>query len=415
MAPDRRCRLSIVSITRVADDRVKEAVQQAIDLVDGLSVMEPGMTVLIKPNLVKPSPSGSGVVTDARVTEAVVEAVLAHNPGRVIIGEGSSVGYDLPGQVDSLTAMEVNGVADVARRYGLAMVDLNHDDPVEVHAPDAYVMHTFKVARTAYEADVIVDLPVLKTHSRTGITCGLKNMKGVLPGYEKRRTHTLGLDRGIVDLNRVMKPHLTVVDGLVGLGGTHTREEDRMALACIVAGTDVVAVDAVCATLMGFDVDEILHVRLADEANLGEADLDCIQVYGERITAVARPFVPYAEAARRRFGSATIIEKASCTGCYGEMESAFLYLEKAGFTDRLKELVLVMGTPDEVPDLEGTPVIVGKCPADYKHLGIWVPGCPPHGIKITDAICDALGIDKAVVHEVIEELHRIEGQAPARP
>jgi len=97
------------------------------------------------------------------------------------------------------------------------------------------------------------------------------------------------------------------------------------------------------------------------------------------------------------------------------MESAFLYLEKAGFTDRLKELVLVMGTPDEVPDLEGTPVIVGKCPADYKHLGIWVPGCPPHGIKITDAICDALGIDKAVVHEVIEELHRIEGQAPARP
>ncbi len=66
-------------------------------------------------------------------------------------------------------------------------------------------MHTFKVARTAYEADVIVDLPV-KTHSRTGITCGLKNIrKGVLPGYEKRRTHTLGLDRGIVDLNRVMK------------------------------------------------------------------------------------------------------------------------------------------------------------------------------------------------------------------
>jgi uncharacterized protein (DUF362 family) len=403
--------MSIVSIAKVHNGEVVEAVRHAVELIDGLSALDPGATVLIKPNLVKPSPSGSGIITDARVTEAVVQAVLAHNPERITIGEGSSVGYDLPGRVDSLTAMEVSGTADVARRHGLPMVDLNRDEPVEVHAPDAYVMATFNVARTAYEADFIVDLPVLKTHGRTGITCGLKNMKGVLPGYEKRRTHTLGLDRGIVDLNRVMKPHLTVVDGLVGLAGTHTRAEDRMALACIVASTDVVAVDAVCATLMGFDVDEILHVRLADEAGLGEADLDRIQIYGERIAAIARPFLPYAEAARRRFGSATIIEKASCTGCYGEMESAFFYLEKAGFTDRLKELVLVMGTPDEVPDLEGTPVIVGKCPSDHKHLGIWVPGCPPHGIKITDAICDALGLDKAVVHEVIEELHRIEEHA----
>jgi uncharacterized protein (DUF362 family) len=400
--------MSIVSITKAGDGRVAEAVRQAIDLVNGLSMVEPGAMVLIKPNLIKPSPSGSGVVTDWRVTEAVVEAVMGRGPGKIIIGEGSSVGYDMPGRVDSLTAMEVNGVADVARRHGLPMVDLNRDELIEVHAPDAYVMHTFNVARTAYEADVIIDLPVLKTHGRTGITCGLKNMKGVLPGYEKRRTHTLGLDRGIVDLNRVMKPHLTVVDGLVGLAGTHSRDEDRMALNCIVAGTDVVAVDAVCATLMGFDVDEILHVRLADEAGLGEADLDRIEVYGERIGAIARSFLPYAEAARRRFGSATIIEKASCTGCYGEMESAFLYLEKAGFSDRLKELVLVMGTPDSVPDLEGVPVIVGKCPSDFKHLGVWVPGCPPHGTKITDAICDALGLDKAVIHEVIEDLHRIE-------
>ncbi len=397
--------MSIVSIVKAEEGDVKRAVQRAIDLVDGFSMLKPGDTVLLKPNLVKPSPSGSGIITDARVTEAVASLVLAHGPGRVIIGEGSSVGYDFPGRVDSLTAMEKSGTADVARAYGLEMVDLNRDESVEVEAPDAFVMKTFRVARTAYEADVIIDLPVIKTHSRTGITCGLKNMKGVLPGNEKKRTHRLGLDRGIVDLNRVMKPHLTVVDGLVGRAGTHTREEDRIALDCVLAGADVVAVDAVCATLMGFDVDEILHVRLADEAGLGEADLDRIDVYGERIANVARPFQPYSEAAKEHFGDATIIEAHACTGCFGEMESAFLYLNEAGFSDKLKELVLVMGTPDEVPDLDGTPVIVGKCPSDHRHLGVWVGGCPPHGIKITDAICEALGIDKAQVHRVIDEMH----------
>ena len=403
--------MSIVSIVKVHNSRVDDAVRQAVDLVDGMSILTPGCKVLIKPNLVKPSPSGSGIITDARVTEAVVRFVLEHNPGRVIIGEGSSIGYDMPGRVDSLTAMEVSGTADVARKYGLDMVDLNRDEVVEVHAQDAYVMETFGVAKTAWEADIIIDLPVLKTHSRTGITCGLKNMKGVLPGNEKKRTHRLGLDRGIVDLNRVMKPHLTVVDGLVGRGGTHTRDEDRMTLNCIVAGADVVAVDAVCATIMGFDVDEILHIRLADEAGIGEADLDRIHVYGERIASVARPFQPYVEAAKERFGDATIIEKNSCTGCWGEMESAFLYLNQAGFSDRLKEIILVMGTPDEIPDLEGTPVIVGKCPSDFKSLGVWVGGCPPHGIKITDAVCDALGLDKEAVHAVIERLHQAEAQA----
>jgi len=397
--------MSIVSIVKVHQSHVTEAVRRAVRLVHGMSVIRPADTVLIKPNLIRPSPSGSGIITDARVTEAVVELVLEHGPKRVIIGEGSSVGYDFPGQVDSLTAMEVSGTAEVARKFGLQMIDLNHDEVVQVEAPDAYVMHTFGVARTALEADVIIDLPVIKTHARTGITCGLKNMKGVLPGKEKKRTHQLGLDRGIVDLNRVMKPHLTVVDGIVGRAGTHTRDADRVALNCIVAGTDVVAVDAICATVMGFDVEDILHIRLADEAGLGEADLDRISVYGERIANVARPFQPYADAARERFGEATIIEKNSCTGCWGEMESAFLYLNRAGFADRLKDLVLILGTPDEIPDLDSVPVIVGKCPSEHRHLGVWVGGCPPHGLRITDAICEALDIDKNEVHRVIEEMH----------
>ena len=398
--------MSIVSIVKVRDERVEEAVRRAVELAGGLeSVIPSGSRVLIKPNVVSASPSGSGNTTDARVTEAVARMALEFHPGKVTIGEGSSVGYDFPGRRDTMHCLEVSGTSEVARKLGLDVVDLNRDERVEVHAEEAFVMGTFSVARTAWEADVILDLPVVKTHVRTGITCGLKNMKGVLPGDEKKRTHRMGLDRAIVDLNRVMKPHFTVVDAIVGMEGTHMYPDDCVRLGRIMCSADVVAADAVCAAIMGFDVSQILHVNLAAEAGLGVAALDEIEVRGDSIAEAARRFVTFQEAARDRFGAATIIEKNACTGCMGEMVSTFIYLRKAGFADRLAELTLIMGTPDDVPSLSGTPVVIGKCARAYRDLGVFVPGCPPHGLAITDGACEALGIDKGVVERAIRELH----------
>jgi uncharacterized protein (DUF362 family) len=398
--------MSVVSIVKVEEEQVEDAVRRAVELVGGFAAgIPPGSTVLIKPNGVFPAPSGSGNITDARVTEAVAKLVLERDPRRVIIGEGSSVGYDFPGRMDSLHCLEVSGTADVARRLGVELVDLNRDERVAVRVEHAFVMGTFGVARTAWEADVTICVPVVKTHVRTGITCGLKNMKGVLPGDEKKRTHRLGLDRAIVDLNRVMKPDFTVVDVLVGMEGTNTYPEDRVSLGRIVSGADVVAVDAVCAAIMGFDVDHILHVKLAGEEGLGVADLRAIQVRGERIAEASRRFVPFQEAARDRFGAATIFDEKACTGCMGEIVSTFIYLKQAGFEDRLSDLTLILGTPQGVPSVSGTPVVIGKCARAHRDLGVFVPGCPPHGQKITDGACEVLGIEQEIVHRAITELH----------
>ena len=393
-----------VSIVSVEEDRVEEAVRCAVDLAGDFPDVS-GAAVLIKPNIVGPSLSGSGKITDVRVTEAVVRLVLERGPARVIVGEGSSVGYDFPGRVDSLHCLEVSGTAEVARRLGCELVDLNRDETVEVRADDAFVMDVFGVARTALEADVVVDLPVLKTHVRTGITCGLKNMKGVLPGDEKKRTHRLGLDRAIVDLNRRVRPEYTVVDAITCMQGTNTYPDDCVHLGKIAAGADVVAVDAVCTAIAGFEVDQILHVKLAGEEGLGVADLGEIEVRGESVEAIRRPFVPFQAAARAQFGGATIVEKDACTGCMGEMISTFIYLNRAGFGDRLEDLTLVLGTPDEVPPMDVDPVVVGKCARAFRERGVFVPGCPPHGFAITDAACQALGIDAQKVRRAIEELH----------
>jgi uncharacterized protein (DUF362 family) len=399
--------MSIVSIVKVKNNNVTAAIRTASELVGGFDIIQPGMTVLVKPNLVKPSPSGAGMTTDARVTDAVVQLALERHPARVIIGEGSSIGYDIVGKVDSLTCFEATGTADVARKYGVEMVDLNRDEVVWVKAKDAFVMPEFGVAKTAHDADIIIDLPVIKTHGRTGITCAMKNMKGVLPGVEKKRTHRMGLDRAIVDLNRVMKPHLVVVDALMGLSGTHTEPEDKLPFERVLCGLDAVAVDAVATAMMGFDIEEIHHVRLAGEAGVGEADLRKIEIRGDSLENAARKAVRYADAAKKHFGDITIIEQATCTGCWGEMESAILYLNRAGYHYRLKDLTLILGMPDELPPLENTPLVVGKCPMQYRNLGVYLPGCPPHGLKIADGMCEVLGIDKEEIHKVIEQLHSV--------
>jgi len=401
--------MAIVSIVSLHKDNVEAAVRKAVSLTDGFDNLGwKGAEVLIKPNSVLPVKTGTGIVTDVRVVEAVTKMALEKNPKKVIIGEGSSVGYDFKERWNSIHCMEVTGVMEVGRKLGVEVIDLNQDEQVQVEVPDAFVMERFAIAKTALEADITISVPVIKTHIRTGITCGLKNMKGVLPGDEKKRTHKLGLDKGIVDLNRVAKPTFTVVDAIVGVQGawsSHADEVDRVHLNLICAGSDVVAVDAVCATIAGFDIKDVLHVQLAAEANLGVADMDLIEVRGERIETVKTPFITFLQASRELFGAAKIIEKNTCTGCMGECVSTFIYLNKAGFHDKLADLALVMGTPDETDTLEGNPVIIGRCAKEYRHQGVFVPGCPPHGMEITDAVCDALKIDKSIVHSAIEDLH----------
>jgi hypothetical protein len=89
----------------------------------------------------------------------------------------------------------------------------------------------------------------------------------------------------------------------------------------------------------------------------------------------------------------------------GESLSTFIYLNKAGFHDTLKELTIIMGTPERVLPLKGRPVVIGSCAEEYRRMGIFVRGCPPHGMEINDAVCQALGVDRKTVQRAIFELH----------
>jgi Pyruvate/2-oxoacid:ferredoxin oxidoreductase delta subunit len=108
-----------------------------------------------------------------------------------------------------------------------------------------------------------INLPVLKTHVVSTMTLAMKNPMGILPRPDRRAMHTLGIAQCIVDMNRSIKPDLTIVDGSVGQDGEGPLYGDKADLQVLVAGRDSLAVDLVCCQLVGVNPRHIPHLRLA--------------------------------------------------------------------------------------------------------------------------------------------------------
>ena len=405
--------MSLVSVVKSNGRDVETTVREAVRLAGGLGgIVMGGSRVLIKPNLVSPSPSGSGEVTDCHVTEAVARLALEMNPARVVIGEGSGFGYDVTSPwegrgLQTMDAFKSSGTLEVAKRLGVEVVDLNRDVPVEVKVDHPLVADSFKIAKTVVDSDVIINVPVMKTHRRTIVTLAYKNMKGVLPLDEKRKTHRLGLDKAIVDLNRTLRSSFVVADGLVCSQGEARSEDSRVKMNLIVAGRDAVSVDAVCAKIMGFDPLKIKTISLACEEGLGIGDLEEIEVRGASIESVMRKFRDPQRVFAETYPGLTLLNEQACTACEGELHSPLFYIRQAGLADQLKGLTVVMGKQAVAPKVDGKVLFMGQCTREFRNKGQFVDGCPPHGgWALTEKICEICGIDKKAVIKAIEKVHR---------
>ncbi|HEY83249.1 MAG TPA: DUF362 domain-containing protein [Dehalococcoidia bacterium] len=390
---------NLVSLVR-AGKSVEAAVRQAIDLAGGLKeIISADSRVLIKPNLCWPAPSGMGFTTDYRVTEAVAKIVLELGPKSVIIGEGSSAGWDFDSSHSTEEAFRVSGTAEVAKRLDVELRNLNRDAYEEVPVTDPYVMDTVRIARTALESDVIISVPVLKTHLRTLVTLSLKNMKGVMPGAEKRKTHQLGLDKAIADLNSVVRPSYVVVDALAGMQGLWEYPQDRFELGLIIAGADPVAVDTVGTYLAGFDPAQVMHLQYFAAREGKQADLSQVVVVGEPLEANRQRLRAGFDLFQSRYPEVSIIVGESvCTGCMGELLGALAAIKKFGDDQALINLTVILGSPnpDEIAARAKT-VVLGKCAQNAAHLGKYVKGCPPLSDDMIRAICQVSGSDGELV------------------
>jgi hypothetical protein len=256
-----------------------------------------------------------------------------------------------------------------------------------------------KIARTALDSDVIISIPVLKTHLRTLVTLSLKNSKGVLPGAEKRKTHALGLDKAIADLNSVVKPGYVVVDALAGMQGLWAYPQDRIEPGLILAGREPCAVDTVGTHLMGFNASQVMHLQYFAARQKQKADLQHIEVVGESLDERVMNFKSGWDIFRARYPGVNIIEgESACSGCMGELMGALTTVREFTGGEALSELTVILGNVrrDEVPETEKT-VVLGKCARRLAHLGLFARGCPPMCEDIIRTICEATGSDADMV------------------
>ncbi|MBP2676452.1 MAG: hypothetical protein H6Q84_3292, partial [Deltaproteobacteria bacterium] len=184
---------------------IPEALAESLDLIGGLSrFVRRGDRVLLKPNL-----NGEECCTDKALAEAMVRLLSDFGAGKIFFAESTFGNAEMTD-----TFFEQTGYAELARRYGIPLYNLNRSEAVEVEVKEPLAFGKLPIAREVFEADRIVNLPNMKVHYATGITLALKNMKGLLVGGAKRRCHEVGLDKAIVDLNNTIRPHLNVVDAI---------------------------------------------------------------------------------------------------------------------------------------------------------------------------------------------------------
>ena len=392
-----------VAISRVQGGDVESAVRDAVALAGGFEQrVTAGSRVLIKPNLCKAAPRGSGFVTDAGVVAAVAKLVLEMSPASVVIAEGAMAGYDSEGYPTD-DALVVTGVAAVGRRLGVEVRNLNVDTWEEVEIPGALVLDRIKIATTVLESDVIISVPVLKTHLRTHATLSLKNMNGATPGAEKRKSHRLGLDQAIADLNSVIGPSYAIIDATTGMQGMWQIPGDSRQMGLIVAGSDPVYVDVVGASLMGIDPAQIMHLQLAARREGKQAALSAVDVVGEDLAGCRQSFRGAFDVFRSRFPQVDIVlGEGACSGCTAELVSALSYVAKAGFDEQMKGLTVVVGKPPAVA-ICGKAVAVGDCAKGMSDGAVHVPCCPPSDRDIIHGLCEACGVDGGLVLSTMEQ------------
>lgn len=270
-----------VSITNIAKD-LAGAVKRVMDEngVSGIIRSKP-REVFVKVNAIDTKPY---CYTNIDVTAAVLDYCAKAGAEQLYLMENATQGNF------TRLVFHAVGFRDVARRAGARALYLDEGRQVPVTLPKMgyEVKVSEHVRRIIDNRDSVtyINVPRLKTHSMSVLTCGIKNQYGLIMHQDRASDHNWNLHRKLADIYGVIRPDFTIVDGTVGTIHGHyppvaLQKQSLVPFNILVGGTDTLAVDTVCARIFGYTVDEVGHLAEARGMGLGCADLDAIEVIGE--------------------------------------------------------------------------------------------------------------------------------------
>jgi len=235
--------------------------------------------VLIKPNLLVPKHPERCVTTHPTMVKAVTE--LVHEAGGIpAIGDSPAVG-------GLHRAAAQAGIAAVAAELGSPLVEFK--EVAEVRTDEACTFRRFELAKAVLEADVVINLPKVKTHSQTLLTLGVKNIFGCIPGMRKAQWHLkAGIDHAyfagmLAELAQIVKPALTIADGVIGMEGDGPGSGDPRLLGLIFASGNPFALDTIICRIIGVAPQDLLTIEAGRERGFAGTNPKQIKVLGRQL------------------------------------------------------------------------------------------------------------------------------------
>lgn len=353
-----------VSIVKINKD-IKSSLYDSINLLGGLSsIINKEDIILIKPNL-----NDFESFTSIELTEALIQLLIDQQVKKIFIGE-STFGNDKMTDLH----FKKSGYYDLAQKYNIELVNFNKSEITEIIVKNPFLIDKLKIAKEVLRATKIINLPIMKVHYATGVTLSLKNLKGMLFGNEKRRFHETGLDKSIADLNNSVNIDLNIVDCISCMETMGPKGGNIFSLDMIISGKNRGEVDLVCSKIMGYDLDEVKHLKYYCEHN--NIHFNNIEILGEKLAEVIHPF--------KKVNMKKIIpdliniyNNDACSSCENALLLSFKFLE-----EKIKKSTdIYMGSNIDLVDNKNIKLAFGNCCKNNK-LDKFIKGCPPYPFEL---------------------------------
>ncbi len=275
--------VSIVKCQTYDEKSVLDGLRHSLKLLGGIeSFARRGDRVLLKPNLLAAKSPAKAVTTHPSMIRGMIQ-IIRDGGGIPSIG-------DSPGIGSAAKVAEKAGIAAVAKSMDCPIVEFNR--PVLPPESRGKTFRNIEIDRAVLEADVVINLPKWKTHAQMLLTLGVKNLFGCVPGKKKALWHLkagedrLLFARMLVDIYEVVRPGLTILDGVVGMEGNGPGSGPAIPLGLILASRDALSVDQVACDLLGIPRRSLMTNRVALDRGLGK---EAIDILGEKVEDVRIP------------------------------------------------------------------------------------------------------------------------------
>ena len=322
------------------------------------------LRIAIKPNLLDCSPADYGATTHPEIVEGIIGLLQDNAFVNLKITEGSWVGGN------TAKAFEYCGYNALAQKYGVGIIDGQKEKSYEADCRGMKL----SICNCYRDTDYLINVPVLKGHCQTKITCALKNMKGLIPNSEKRRFHTMGLHKPIAHLNTHIRQDYIVVDHICG-DPDFEEGGNPLVRNCIMAARDPVLVDAYTADILGYRPHDVEYVRLAEKLGVGSADLNKLKI----VTVEGENNENMPDTHKILSVNYAVDDVDSCSACYSMLIGALNRLKDDGLLDKLDgKIAIGQGYRGK-----GGTCGIGSCTAAFDFN---IPGCPPEEDKIYEAL-----------------------------